>query len=185
VVVWAVVAAIAAAIQTAILAVAAFYAFTQVREAQRTRLLNIRTTLRQEIDSEESRKNRRALFNELPDDLTSSLTAEQEWVVDRVVIEYENIASLIEDGLIDFNLIADLYGNGAVRSWKRVEPWIQKQRALRNNATFAPNFEKFAWKCIEYNMRKHGEELQIFKHAVDAPSRKHRSSSQRTTKAEL
>lgn len=159
--------------QTVILAAAAYYAFTQVREAQRGRLLNILLSLREYIDSPESRTNRTALFNELPDDLTSPLTAEQETVVSRVVVEYENIASLVINGFIDFNLIADLYGNGAERSWKKVEPWIMKERALRNNATYAPNFEKFAKKCVEYNARKHGEELQIFRRTVK-PSRSKR-----------
>jgi hypothetical protein len=90
---WAGIAAIAAAIQTAILAAAAYYALTQVREARQIRLLQIITSLRHDIDSTESRQNRYALFNELPDDLTSSLTAEQDRVVDRVVVEYDNIGS--------------------------------------------------------------------------------------------
>ena len=164
--VWTAIAAVAAAIQTAILAAAAFYAFTQVREAQRTRLLSVLIALRQDIDTPESRRNRYMLFNELPDDLTSPLTVEQDLVVDRVVREYENIARLIENGFIDFNLMADFYGNSAERSWKRVEPWIQKERARRNNTTYAPDFEKFAQKCIEYNTQKHGEELQTFRRAA-------------------
>lgn len=162
-VIWAAIAAIAAAIQTVILAAAAYYAFTQVREAQRTRWLDIIISLRQDIDSAESRQNRYILFNELPDDLTSSLTPEQEKVVDRVVIEYENIGGLVVNGFIDFNLMAGLYASSTERCWKRTEPWIQKQRERRNYATYLPNFEKFAMKCIEYNKQKHGEELQTFK----------------------
>ena len=67
---WAGIAAIAAAIQTIIVAAAAYYAFTQVKEARHVRLLNIIISLRRDIDSTESRQNRYALFNELPDDLT-------------------------------------------------------------------------------------------------------------------
>ena len=136
---WAGIAAIAAAIQTVVLTAAAYYAFTQAREARRVRLLNILISLRHDIDSSESRQNRYALFNELPDDLTSPLTAEQDRVVDRVVVEYENIASLVINGFIDFNLIASLYGNSTERSWKRVEPWIQKERMPRNSAPYATN----------------------------------------------
>jgi len=169
---WGTVAAIAAAIQTAILAAAAFYAFTQVREAQRTRLLSVLIALRQDIDTTESRSNRYTLFNELPDDLTSPLPAEQDLVVDRVVREYENIARLIENGFIDFNLMADFYGNSAERSWRRVEPWIQKERARRNNTTYAPDLEKFAQKCIKHNAQKHGQELQTFRRGVNLPRSK-------------
>ena len=83
---------------------AAYYAFTQVKEARQDRLLNIIISLRHDIDSTESRQNRYALFNELPDDLTTSLTAEQDQVVDRVVVEYDNIGSLVINGFIEFDL---------------------------------------------------------------------------------
>jgi hypothetical protein len=170
---WAGIAAIAAAIQTVILVAAAYYAFTQVREARRIRLLNIIISLRHDIDSQKSRQNRYALFNELPDDLTSSLTAEQDQVVDRVVVEYDNIGSLVINGFIDFDLVASLYGNSTERSWKRTEPWIQKERIRRNGAPYAPYFEEFAKKCIEYNTQKHPGGLEPFKRTIKPSKDKH------------
>ena len=164
--IWAGIAAIAAAIQAGILAAAAYYAFTQLKEARRVRLLNILLSLRHDIDSTESRQNRYELFNKLPEDLTSPLTAEQDWVVDRVVVEYENIGSLVINGFIDFDLIASLYGNSTERSWKRAEPWIQKERMRRNNAPYATNFEKFTKKCVEYNALRHPGGLDPFKRTV-------------------
>jgi hypothetical protein len=166
VIIWAVIAAIAAAAQTVIIAAAACYAYIQVREVRRARLLSILISLRQDIDSTEARQNRYKLFNELPDDLASSLTAEQDWVIDRVVVEYENIGSLVANGFIKFNLISSLYGSSTERSWKRAEPWVQKERIRRNSAPYATNFEKFAKKCIEYNAQKHQGGLQPFKRAV-------------------
>lgn len=71
---------------------AAYYALNQFQEARRARELAILIPLRYEIDGEGSRKNRYALFNELPDDLTS-LTREQDLVVDQVVVEYDNLGS--------------------------------------------------------------------------------------------
>jgi hypothetical protein len=85
-------------------------------------------------------------------------------------------ATCLAFGFIDFNLIADLYGNSTERSWKRVDPWIEKERARRNNATYAPCFEKFAKRCLEYNAQKHGEELQTFRRAIK-PQRSKRSSA--------
>lgn len=130
-------------------------------------------SLRHDIDSTESRQNRYVLFNELPGDLTSSLTAEQGRVVDRVVVEYDNIGSLVMNGFIDFDLLASLYGNSAERCWKRTEPWIQKERMHRNGGPYAPYFEEFAKKCIEYNKRKHPEGLEPFKRAVKLPEDRH------------
>jgi hypothetical protein len=78
-----------------------------------------------------------------------------------------------------FDLMADLYGNSAERSWKRVKPWVQKERARRNNATYLPNSEQFAKKCIKYNAQKHGEELQTFRRATQPSSGKRRISWRR------
>lgn len=149
-----------------ILAAAAYYAYTQVREARRARLLSILTSLRHDLDSTEARQNRYTLFNELPDDLASPLTAEQDNVVDRVVVEYENIGSLVVNEFIDFDLMASLYGNSTERSWRKVKPWVRRERIRRNNAPYATNFEKFAKKCIEYNAQKHQGGLQPFRRAV-------------------
>jgi hypothetical protein len=169
---WNTIAAIAAAVQTAILVAAAYYALVQVKEARRTRLLNVLISLRQDIDSTESRQNRYVLFNELPDDLTSPLTVEQDMVIDRVVVEYENIGSLVVNGFIDVSLMTSLYSNSTERSWRRVEPWVQKERARRNNAPFLVNFEKFAKYCIEYNAQIHPGGLQTFKRTVKLPQEK-------------
>lgn len=181
---WAAIAAIAAATQTIILIAAAYYAFTQVREARRARLLNIVISLRQDIDSMESRDNRYKLFNELPDDLTSSLTAEQDRVIDRVVVEYENIGNLVINKFIDSDLMASQYGNSAERSWRRVQPWVQKERTRRNGAPYAVNFEKFAMKCIEYNERNHPGGLQPFRRAVGLSERKQSRPNRRSKKSQ-
>jgi hypothetical protein len=171
---WAGIAAIAAAIQTAILAIAARYALNQAKEAKHVRLLSILMSLRHDIDSSESRRNRYVLFNKLPDDLTCSLTAEQDQVVDQVVVEYDNIGSLVINGFIEFSLIASLYGDSTERSWKRTEPWIQKERRRRDNAPYAPYFEEFAKRCITYNARKHPRAREPFKRSVKL-SRKNRT----------
>jgi uncharacterized membrane protein YuzA (DUF378 family) len=164
-IVWAGIAAIAAVIQTAILGIAAIYALMQLKEARRLRQLSVLTSLRY-IDSEESRENRYKLFNTLPDNLASSLTVEQDRLVDRVVVEYDEIGKLAVNGFIDFDLIASYYGESTERSWKRTEPWIQKERMRRNNAPYVPYFEELAKRCIEYNIQRHPEGREPFRRAV-------------------
>jgi len=141
---------IATCVQTVLLLIAAFFAVGQVREASQARKLAILMPLRYEIDSLAARRNRQALFNDLPDDLTS-LSPEQEEIVDRVVVEYDNLGQLLRARLIDFALLAQFYSPSTERCWRKVEPWIEKERTRRGNHLYANAFEAFARRCIDYN----------------------------------
>jgi hypothetical protein len=147
-----------------ILIAAAYYALTQVKEARRARMLAIVMPLRYELDSLESRQNRYTLFNELPENLTS-LTDEQDLIVDRVVVEYDNIGSLVINDLIDFQLMAALYSKSTERCWRRVKQWVEEERGRRGGASYAEPFEMFATRCIEYNAQRYGGNLQPFSRA--------------------
>jgi hypothetical protein len=143
---------IATCVQAALLIVAAYFAVSQVREASRARKLAVLMPLRYEIDSLDARRNRHALFNDLPDDLTS-LAPEEDEIVDRVVVEYDNLGMLIRVGLIDVDLLAQLYSPSTERCWRRVESWVGKERARRGHGLYANGFEMFAKHCIAYNAR--------------------------------
>lgn len=158
---WSAISAIAACIQTIILIAAAYYGLNQVKEARRARLLAMLMPIRYELDGAESRKNRYALFNELPADL-SSLTREQDLVVDRVVVEYDNLGKLMRLGLVDFEVLATLYSLSTERCWNRIAPWVEKERARRGGGLYAEPFQEFAERCIEYNSRTHPSGLQSF-----------------------
>ena len=127
--------------------------------------------LRHEIDSLESRQNRRALFNDLPVDLTR-LTQKQDLVVDRVVVDYDNIGNLVANDLVSFDLMAAFYSNSTERCWRRVEPWVTKERERRGGAPYADSFEKFAIRCVEYNEQKHRAGLEPFKRHVKRTTEK-------------
>ena len=112
--------------QAFVVGFAAIFALRQVWQARQARLASTLVSIRNDIDSPESRENRYELFNNLPADLASSLTRKQTKVVDRVVVEYEFIGALVfVDELIDFKAIAGLYAPSAERSWIRVKPWIE------------------------------------------------------------
>lgn len=163
--IWSAISAIATCIQTVILIAASYYALNQFREARRARVLAILMPLRYEIDGPESRENRFKLFNELPEDLTS-LTREQDLVVDQVVVEYDNLGKLIRVGLVDFEVLASMYSLSTERCWRRVAPWVAKERERRGGGLYAEPFQMFAERCIEYNAQTHTEELQPFKRVV-------------------
>lgn len=151
---WAVASAVATCVQTVILLTAAYFAVGQVKEASRARKLAILMPLRYDIDSPAARNNRYVLFNDLPEDLTS-LDDAQDKVVDRVVVEYDNLGQLVRAKLIDFKLLASLYAPSTERCWRRVKPWVEKERDRRGGAPYADALEDFAERCIQYNERQH------------------------------
>lgn len=169
---WDIVTAVATTIQASVVGFAAIFAYRQVGQARDARLASTLVSIRNDIDSPEARENRYELFNNLPDDLASSLTRKQNKVVDRVVVEYEFIGSLVVNKLIDFGAIAGLYGPSVERSWIRVKPWIEKERALRNDERYATNFEKLAEKCIKYNRQTDRGRLQPFRRPDSTPKGK-------------
>lgn len=164
---WSVASAIATYVQTVILLGAAYIAVGQVREASRARKLAILMPLRYDIDSPAARHNRYVLFNELPEDLMT-LDGAQDSVVDRVVVEYDNLGQLVRAHLIDFKLVASWYAPSAERCWRRVKPWVEKERARRGGAPFAVAFEEFAQRCINYNARLHSPGHQPFRRLQEA-----------------
>ncbi len=111
---WVTAGAVAACVQTVVLLVAAYLAVGQVKEASRARKLAIIVPLRYEIDSTEAQRNRLTLFNDLPEDLTA-LEPEQDVVVDKVVVEYDNLGKLVHARLIDFELLAQFYSPSTER----------------------------------------------------------------------
>jgi hypothetical protein len=159
---------IATCVQAVLLVVAAYFAVGQVSEASKARKLAIIMPLRYEIDSLDARRNRHALFNDLPEDLTS-LTPEQDEIVDRVVVEYDNLGRLIRAKLIDFDLLAQFYSQSTERCWRKVEPWIGKERARRGNDLYANGFEMFAERCIAYNTQRVSGMLTPFRRDPTSP----------------
>lgn len=164
--------AVATAVQATIVIAAACFARGQVLQARHARLASILISIRNDIDSPESRRNRYIFFNDLPEDLTSSLTPEQTRVADRVVIEYEFIGNLVLNRLIDFERIASLYAPSTERSWRRAKPWVEQQRASRGDERYATHFEMFAKKCIRYNIESGRGPLLPFRNADNSAAYK-------------
>lgn len=148
---WSTIAALAACVQTIIVAIAAIYVLRQVKEAGRARRLSAAIPLFQHMDSDIARQTRYKLFNELPDDLTA-LTVEQERVVDRVVVDYDYLAKLVSSGVLEFAIVASLYSRTFERCWRRTEPWVLRERKLRSGEPYLKDFEAVARRCMDYNV---------------------------------
>lgn len=162
---WVAVAAIAAAVQTAVIVCAAAYALGQVREARRARNLTTLIYLNGAIDADSAHEDRLRLFNELPGDLTKQLSSEHYALVYRIVRLFTFIGDLVDMGLLDFELIARTHGRPISRISQRLEPWMHKQH--ETDPTFAQAFVSLAKRCSDWDIDRHGYENRavFYKHA--------------------
>ena len=166
---WAAVAAIAAAVQTAVIVCAAAYALGQVREARRARNLTTLIYLNEAIDADSAHEDRRRLFNELPDVLTAQLSSEHYALIYRIVRLFTFIGDLVDKGLLDFELIAPTHARPISRISQRLEPWVRKQRDT--DPTFAQAFVSLGRRCMAWDIDRHGyENRAVFYKHVDNQS---------------
>jgi hypothetical protein len=164
---WAAVAAIAAAVQTAVIVCAAAYALGQVREARRARNLTTLIYLNGTIDADSAHEDRRKLFNELPDDLTKELSPENYALVYRIVRLFTFIGDLVAKGLLDFELIAATHARPISRIFQRLEPWVLKQHDM--DPTFAQALVSLGRRCMAWDIDRHGyENRAVFYRHVDS-----------------
>lgn len=167
---WAAVAAIAAAVQTAVIICAAAYALGQVREARRARNLTTLIYLNGTIDADSAHEDRRQLFNELPDDLTKELSPEHYALIYRIVRLFTFIGDLVAKGLLDFELIAPTHGRPISRISQRLEPWIRKQH--ETDPTFAQAFVSLGRRSMAWDIDLHGyaNRAVFYKHVDSRPA---------------
>lgn len=165
---WSGLAAVSAAVQAAVVVMAAVYALLQVRESRRSSDLASLTHLYAQIDSDSAREDRRRLHNELPADLTGVLSAEQYALLYRVVGIFNFLGDLIAKKLLSFDLIADSHARPISRNWQRLEPWIRQQR--QHEANFAAAFEGLGSRCADWDRRQNGVNVAIpYQHSSIAP----------------
>jgi hypothetical protein len=107
------------------------------------------------LESSEAQNDRFLLYDQLPEDLLAApLTDIQRAVVFRVIARWSFVGNIVEAGLVEFRLVAPIYGRSVERAWRRTKDFIQTERSTFGNP-FAAGFERFAERCIEHN-RLHG-----------------------------
>jgi hypothetical protein len=161
-------------------AVAAYYGLGQIREARRARTLTVLLPLFERLDSPEARKNRYLLFNTLPENLDGELTSSENWVADRIVADYDLISNLVVAGLVDYEIIEFFYSKSFERCWRRLEPWVRRERQLRSGGPFASSFEAVAQRCIRHNQSEHAPGSVPFRRTVQGSSASDATDSENT-----
>jgi hypothetical protein len=146
----------------------------QISTARQANALPILIELTQEFQSEEfqraERYARRILPKEhLPNLGISELPEEARLAVTRVVSLYITLGAYVNFKIADEAIVVMLYGSAADRTWTTLEPYIEREREIRDDPIirgypdgFATFFEDLVWRIRRnqphakaYNVRRH------------------------------
>jgi hypothetical protein len=123
--------AVVAVLQTALLVVAGGFAWRQLREVQRARYLGAIIRMFDEIGSRDAYEDADAALG-LPariEDYTPEELELATWTT-RV---YEKLAFLVESGMIPAQYLVPLDSRRILWTWDALQPYIQEQRRLRDS----------------------------------------------------
>ena len=157
----ALIGAIVAAVQTVLLVVAGAFAWRQLREAQRTRYLGAIIPMFDDIASREAYQDADAALG-LPDRI-EEYTPEELELATWTTRVYEQLAFLVESGMIPAKYIVPLDSRRIVWTWDALQPYIQEQRRLRDSGGAyrvsgdGRFFELLAKRALRYRRQTFGE----------------------------
>ena len=126
--VWSAVGALSAAMGTLIVAVAAVYAYLQVREAKLARNVETMLAVHQQYQTEELKDIRRRLYDHDLGDLSQLPGSSEQQALDDLLRIMELLAIMVERKILDFKLVAAAYPHSIVRVWEEARPYVVNRR---------------------------------------------------------
>ena len=126
---WATLASFATVVQGIIVVIAAIYAYSQVREATRSRDLQATIELFELLGADDIKEIRRRLstLSTKPEELSD----EQWFEIEKVSNSYNRAGLLVAHGLLDEDILQDLFAETILLSWEKFSPYIQYERKRR------------------------------------------------------
>ena len=150
-----------AVLQTLVLVIAGAVAWRQLREAQRTRYLGAIMRMFDDIGSRTAYEDADAALG-LPDRI-EDYTPEELELATWTTRVYEQLAFLVESGMIPAQYIVPLDSRRIVWTWDALQPYVQEQRRLRDGGGSyrisgdGRYFERLATRALRYRKRTFGD----------------------------
>jgi hypothetical protein len=147
--------------QTLILLIAGAVAWRQLHEAQRARYLGAIIRVYDDIGSRTAYEDADAALG-LPDRI-EDYTPEERELATWTTRVYEQLAFLVESGMIPAKYIVPLDSRRIVWTWDALQPFIEEQRRLRDSSgsyNFSGDgryFEQLVKRALAYRQRMFGE----------------------------
>jgi hypothetical protein len=138
-----------------VVAVAAIYGVRTLREAQRSRRLTSMMPLFDRLHGPEAAERRRELYQRIRF-RDGDLCPADEKIVQQIVTDFHIVGYLVENGLVEFKLIAELYYTAVLKCWDACEDYILAEHRRRHTTDYASYFKSLRERCTCYSGEKHG-----------------------------
>jgi hypothetical protein len=147
---WAMTEALSTAVAAAAVLGAGYVAYRELNELDSSRHMQIADRLFEELNSQDSIEARRWIFQQLPDDPQEgigSLTPEGQQNVKTVLNSLDRVAFLTQNGWIPDDLIMPWMNPMIVKSWLKLEPYVEFERLRRKEPDYYEYVRQLAQRC--------------------------------------
>jgi len=141
------------AVAAAAVFAAAYFGYQELDEISKTRHIEVADRLFDELNSPESIKARRLIFQNLkgsPGQAFDQLTQEERDAIKTVLNSLDRVAFLTQSGWIPNELIMPWMHPMITKSWEKLEPYVLYERQRRNEPYFYNHAGKLAERCKQW-----------------------------------
>lgn len=153
---WAMTEALSTAVAAAAVLGAGYVAYRELNELDNSRHMQIADRLFEELNSRDSIEARRWIFQQLPDDPQEgigSLTPEGQQNLKTVLNSLDRVAFLTQNGWIPDELIMPWMNPMIVKSWLKLEPYLEYERRRRKEPDYYEYVSQLALRCQSWRSK--------------------------------
>jgi len=132
---------------------AAYFAYQELTEISKSRHIEVADRLFDELNSPESIKARRRIFQNLsgePEEALEKLTSEDRDAIKTVLNSLDRVAFLTQSGWIPDELVMPWMHPMIYKSWEKLEPYVKYERDLRGESYYYKHAEELAIRCTRW-----------------------------------
>lgn len=132
---------------------AAYFAYQELDEVSKSRHIEVADRLFDELNSPDSIKARRRIFQKLtgdPDEDFKKLDRDDRDAIKTVLNSLDRVAFLTQSGWIPEELVMPWMHPMIFKSWEKLEPYVKYERKLRGESYYYKHAEMLAQRCIKW-----------------------------------
>jgi hypothetical protein len=158
---WAMISALSTAIAAAAVFSAGFIGYRELSEAASTRHIEVADHLFEELNSPENIAARRWIYANLPADPVEGIRTMPEEgrdAVKQVLNSLDHVAFMTQAGWIPDDIIMPWMHPMIMKSWVKIEPYVQYERRRRKEPYYYQKIDELARRCATWRRKHLGEE---------------------------
>ncbi|MGW8250211.1 MAG: DUF4760 domain-containing protein [Anaerolineales bacterium] len=147
---WSMTESLSTAVAAAAVLGAGYVAYRELAEISSSRHMEVADRLFQELNSQENIEARRWVYQNLPDDPQQGIAAlspEGQAAIKRVLNSLDRVAFLTQAGWIPEEIIMPWMHPMIVKSWVKLEPYVQYEIHRRNEPYYYQQVRRLAERC--------------------------------------